>query len=84
MAQYLPGMSDAKWRVAYSHAQCVSKHNCPTAQLAKFQKSALKRAPHTTVVTLSKTFLAKDRVHPHYARVTLDENGALMKLAVSR
>ncbi len=84
VAQYLPGMSDAKWRVAYSHAQCVSKHNCPTAHLAKFQKSPLKRAPHSTVVTLSKTFLAKDRVHPHYARVTLDENGALMKLAVSR
>ncbi len=84
VAQYLPGMSDARWRVAYSHAQCTSKHNCPTAHLAKFQKSPLKHTPHTTVVTLSKMLHAKDRAHHHYARVTLDEHGAVVKLAVSR
>jgi hypothetical protein len=84
VAQYLPGMSDAQWRVAYAHAECTAKHDCPTAHLAKYQKSPASRAPHTTVVTLSKTLRAGDRAHPRYARVTLDEHGAVVKLAVSR
>jgi hypothetical protein len=84
VAQYLPGMRDAQWRTAHSHAQCTAKHNCPTAHLARYRKSPPGREPHTTVVTLSKTLHANSRAHPHYARVTLDENGAVVKLAVSR
>jgi peptidase C25-like protein/tetratricopeptide repeat protein len=84
VAQYLPGMRGAQWRVAYSHAECTSKHNCPTAHLAKFRKSPVRRVPHTAVVTLSKTLHANARAHSHYARLTLDESGAVVKLAVSR
>jgi len=84
VAQYLPGMRDAQWRVAHSHAECTARHNCPTAHLAKFQKSPVRHKPNTTVVTLSKTLHANARAHSHYARVTLDENGAVVKLAVSR
>lgn len=84
VAQYLPGMRDAQWRVAHSHAECTAKHDCPTAHLAKFLKSPIRPVPHTTVVTLSKTLHANAHAHPHYARVTLDESGAVVKLAVSR
>jgi hypothetical protein len=35
-------------------------------------------------VTLSKSFRVQSRLHPHYARVTLDDKGAVIKLAVSR
>lgn len=84
VAQYLPGMRDAQWRVAHSHAECTAKHDCPTARLARFQKSPIRPLPHTTVVTLSKTWHANAHAHPHYARITLDEAGAVVKLAVSR
>lgn len=85
VAQYLPGMNDAALRVAHSHALCHGgDHLCPTAQLGKLGKNKATAAPHTTVVTLSKTFRVQSRAHPHYARVTLDEKGAVVKLAVSR
>ncbi len=83
VAQYLPGMGEAEWRVAHAHAHCTAPHNCPTRHLAKTQKG-FKRDPHTTVVTLSKTLHVNSKSHPHYARVTLDEKGSVIKLAVSR
>jgi hypothetical protein len=86
VAQYLPGtFSDAALRVAHTHAQCPGgDHLCPTAQLGKLGKNKAAGSPHTTVVTLSKTFRVQARAHPHYARVTLDAKGAVVKLAVSR
>jgi hypothetical protein len=85
VAQYLPGMSDAALRITHSHALCHGgDHLCPTAQLGKLGKNKAAASPHTTVVTLSKTFRVQARAHPHYARVTLDAHGAVVKLAVSR
>jgi hypothetical protein len=92
VAQYLPGMQDAHWRVAHTHAGCAGKnHACPTAHLAKIvakhperNEVKSKDAPRHTVVTLSKTIRANARVHPHYARLTLDEKGVVVKMAVSR
>jgi len=86
VAQYLPGMRDAQWRVAHTHAGCTGKnHACPTAHLAKIVGAAQsKDAPRHTVVTLAKTIRTNARVHPHYARLTLDEKGVVVKMAVSR
>ena len=90
VAQYLPGMRDAHWRVAHTHAHCAAKnHHCPTAQLAKTGPATRLstrplRTPHHTVVTLSKTIRVSARAHSHYARVTLDEKGKVVKVAVSR
>lgn len=86
VAQYLPGtFVDAAMRVTHSHAQCHGgDHTCPTAQLGKLGKNKATATPHTTVVTLSKTFRVQARQHPHYARVTLDDKGTVVKLAVSR
>ncbi len=85
VAQYLPGMSDAALRVTHSHATCHGgDHLCPTAQLGKLGKNKAASAPATTVVTLSKTIRVQSRQHPHYARVTLDAKGDVIKLAVSR
>jgi hypothetical protein len=90
VAQYLPGMRDAQWRVAHTRADCSSKnHLCPTGQLsglamphsgASLPSPTLRR----TVVTLSKTIRSNSHAHPHFARVTLDETGKVVKLAVSR
>jgi hypothetical protein len=85
VAQYLPGMNDAALRITHAHALCHGgDHLCPTAQLGKLGKNKAAASPHTTVVTLSKTFRVHARAHPHYARVTLDAQGAVVKLAVSR
>ncbi len=85
VAQYLPGMSDAALRVAHPHANCHGgDHICPTAQLGKLGKNKAATAPATTVVTLSKTIRVQSHAHPHYARVTLDAKGDVIKLAVSR
>jgi hypothetical protein len=49
---------------------------------------SINKAPHsaqsTLVVTLSKQVPDGQRHHPHFARLTLDENGKILKLAVSR
>jgi hypothetical protein len=90
VAQYLPGMNDAQWRVAHTRADCSSKnHLCPTGQLSALAKSPggaslPNPTPRRTVVTLSKTIRSSTHTHPHFARVTLDENGKVVKLAVSR
>jgi tetratricopeptide (TPR) repeat protein len=84
VARYLPGMLDAHATVTHSHSDCTGAgHACPTAQLSKQRKG---RAPAeaTTVVTLSKTTRSTARLHPHYARVTLNAQGAIIKMALSR
>jgi hypothetical protein len=84
VSRYLPGMEGADVRAVRAHAECAGgDHACPTAQLGRGTKSAASPAP-TTVVTLSKTIRASAHVHPHYARVTLDAQGQIVKLAVSR
>jgi hypothetical protein len=86
VARYLPGMHDAHIQVARTHTVCLgTEHACPTAQLSRAGKQrAASQVPTTTVVTLSKTIRASARLHPHYARVTLDAQGAVIKVAVSR
>jgi hypothetical protein len=84
VARYLPGMLDSHVSVTHSHSDCTGAgHACPTAQLSKQRKG---RAPAeaTTVVTLSKTTRSTARLHPHYARVTLNAQGAIIKMALSR
>ncbi len=90
VARYLPGMTDAHMQFAHTHSACLgTDHTCPTAQLSRSAGSAkagAKTGPAgaTTVVTLSKSIRSSSRLHPHYARLTLDANGAVVKVAVSR
>ncbi|MCC7359056.1 MAG: hypothetical protein IT317_06250 [Anaerolineales bacterium] len=92
VARYLPGMADAHMQLAHTHTACLgTDHACPTADLARRSggRSGKAGQPHsavgpTTVVTLSKSIRASSRLHPHYARLTLDANGAVVKVAVSR
>jgi hypothetical protein len=81
--QYLPGMQGAKVRLSHEHLDCSCEgHCCPTAQLGP--KMRPDRAPERSVVILSKTIPAQSRQHPVYARLTLDKDGKVVKLAVSR
>jgi hypothetical protein len=81
--QYLPGMRGAKLSLSYEHADCNCQgHHCPTGQLgAKFRTDDL---PERRVVTLSKSIRQAHYSHASFARLTLDKDGKVVKLAVSR
>jgi hypothetical protein len=81
--QYLPGMRDAQITLSQEHAECCCQgHVCPTAQLGI--KTRLDHDPGRQVVTLSKHIVRAHQVHESFARVTLDKEGNLVKLTISR
>jgi tetratricopeptide (TPR) repeat protein len=83
VSQYLPGLADAKAQVHSQHCGCEgSDHVCPCSQLG--MKSAPADGQQTVVVTLSKHIPDGGRDHVHFARLTLDSTGKVLKLAVSR
>lgn len=76
VTQYLPGMEDARLR--YSQEYTEGQANTSGAKS--------KAAVHTgrNLVTLSKQVARSEHIHNHYARLTLDAHGNLVKLAISR
>jgi tetratricopeptide (TPR) repeat protein len=83
VAQYLPGMEDAHLTFSEEQAECKSPHHlCPTSQLQA--KHHVKNQPSRKLITLSKKVTRSKHVHNQYARLTLDANGKLVKLVVSR
>jgi len=92
--QYLPGMKDAQVSFSNEVAGCANScSNCLSGQLQDKKKKNKKSG--RKVITLSKnvpTFSGDHTphsndnilVHRHYARLTLDKYGKLLKLAVSR
>lgn len=83
VSQYLPGMQGATCTIHDQHHGCdADDHTCPSHQVG--MKGLPQSGPQPMVVTLSKTIDAGDRRHPHYARLTLDQEGKVLKLAVSR
>ncbi len=70
VAQYLPGMEDAEVRAARARVLPVGAKGFG--------------AGRSTVVTLSKVIHGKRYAHPHFARATLDAQGKVIKLAISR
>ncbi len=81
--QYLPGMRGAHLTMSQEHAQCKGEgHTCPTCQLGP--KSRPNRKPKRRVVTLSKQITRAQYTHEAFARLTLDKDGKVVKMAVSR
>jgi len=92
--QYLPGMKDAQ--VSYNNgvAECANScSNCLSGQMQDKKKNIKKSG--RKVITLSKNVPASSGdhtpqindnilIHRHYARLTLDKYGKLVKLSVSR
>lgn len=84
VAEYLPGMSDADLHFSYERLNCEgSGHICPTSQLQS-KSPHQQRKPTRRVVTLSKTIQENSHKHAQFARMTIDEQGKLVKLVVSR
>jgi len=83
VADYLPGMTDASCKFHPQKHTCDgSDHACPTHQL-ELSKSPKVSRP-TFVVTFSKHVPDGALRHPHFARLTMDNQGKVLKLAVSR
>ncbi len=75
--QYLPGLKDANFS--------MSKQYASQSQATElFSKSTQSLPEKRTVVTVSKEYKVARKQHFHYARLTLDQKGKVIKLAVSR
>jgi hypothetical protein len=83
LSQYLPGMVDAQCRIFPQHHGCNGiDHTCPTHQLGI--KRLDSSSKDNLVVSFSKQVRDGTLQHQHYARLTLDPSGKVLKLAVSR
>lgn len=83
VAQYLPGMQEAVCTIHNQQIECSGgDHVCPSQHI---HPKAVHQSPSgTMVITLSKQIADGKLRHPHFARLTLDPQGKVMKLAVSR
>ncbi len=81
--QYLPGMADAALIYSQEHLECDGENHRCSQEGARI-KSAPDPHPGRRVVTLSKQVRRDQLTHPLYARLTLDGQGKVVKLAVSR
>ncbi len=75
--QYLPGLKGARYTVAKQYATQITQ---------SFSKTTTSRPleMERTVVTVSKQYQVTNHLHHHYARLTFDNRGKVIKLAVSR
>jgi hypothetical protein len=88
VSRHLPGMADA--HVLYSQERsacakspaCCGDALCPTRKLKPKTRSGA--ASPRQLVTLSKQVDLAGHLHPQYARLTLDSQGKLVKLVISR
>lgn len=76
--EYLPGMQGSEVSFSHEHTNCQN-HNCPLPHA--HMKGLM---PNRSLVTLSKKVPGAGRMHPQYARITMDAQGKVVKLAVSR
>jgi hypothetical protein len=87
--QYLPGMSDANVKFSRANMSCDGTgHTCATS--INGAKSETQKVFEHNIVTLSKHVeksspqTESGKIHHHYARLTIDNQGKVIKLAVSR
>jgi len=85
--RYLPGMEGAEMVLSTEKDVCRGEgHQCATARFGSKVHQETLGQRH--VVTLSKQYSIPQNsgstIHRHYARVTFDKSGKLVKLAVSR
>jgi hypothetical protein len=88
VAQYLPGMDDAKVSLSHEHQTCSNLcGNCGSGKKCAISeansKVQMSIKSQRRVVTLSKNFQQAQRTHKQYARLTLDERGNIVKMVVS-
>jgi len=83
LREYLPGLDDAEVRFSQ---QITASDNVDAKMRNRELKENDKGSGSTgnIVMTVSKHYNVAERVHRHYARVTLNPQGKMLKIAVSR
>jgi hypothetical protein len=80
---YLPGIDKVQVRICQQQASCEGEeHRCTVTELG--QKVHHLEKSENVVVTISKEVQMAEHSHKHFARVTLDSQGKMVKMAVSR
>ncbi len=90
--QYLPGMEDACLTMSMEHIDCEANRplSHPGQAVPRGASNSGGSSPRhgfqlaRKVITLSKEVPNTTHIHHHYARLTLDAEGKLVKLVVSR
>jgi len=81
--QYLPGYQDAELHYSQLTPACiVNSETLDGVQISTKVKKGMNE--QQTRVTLSKQVKISRHIHRHYARITLDNRGKMIKLVVSR
>jgi hypothetical protein len=78
---YLPGMTGSNVLYSHDHIECQG-HDCPRPNLGN--KSRDQELQNRRVITLSKQIQREKTTHSHYARITMNKEGKIIKLAVSK
>lgn len=81
---YLPGLDDAEVVISQEHETSDGENHPNTTTHENGTETKSVTANGRMVVTISKKVRVKEYVHRRYARATLDGNGKVIKLAVSR
>jgi hypothetical protein len=78
---YLPSMTGAHVLYSQNHIDCQGQ-NCPAPNPK--QKSAQQQTESRQVITLSKQIQRNKTIHSHHARITMNDDGEVIKLAISK
>jgi hypothetical protein len=80
-SHYLPGIDYAEVHISRQH---VRVNNSTQVNGASQSKSNTARQSSRVVVSFSKQVSFDQHIHRQYARVTMDQQGKVVKLAISR
>ena len=85
VASYLPGMADASCTIRSQHYMETNAKQAVLDPIGTVPVARLSpRSSNAYVFTFSKSITHDQRLHQHYARLTMNAEGKIIKLAVSR
>ncbi len=84
LKEYLPGVENAEVSVAQEYQVDKSYFRRKGLGAEVSSRTYAKGNAGRTVITLKKDSKSNERIHHHYARVTVDQTGKMVKLAISR
>jgi len=84
LKEYLPGVENADVSISQEYQIDNAYFKRKGFDSTTSSRSYAKGKAGRTVVTLTKQAKTNARTHHHYARVTLDKHGKMVKLAISR
>jgi len=82
LQSYIPGLENAEIKVKKHKINVTKMLNIATNQTGKIGSNL--EYKNLTQILYNKSIISEKRKHTQYARVTMDDRGKIIKLAVSR